>query len=1032
MISPRHIRRSGRRATPGAAPGVSAQAAMMVRQAWEAMDSCENKMFAEMYATALDRKVYHNDNHLFEFMKHLEHPPVDIEEFLDSPEFLGATDISIWPEVRKAIVEINRNWWKGPKHAIHEAVLCGSTSSGKSELAKITTLYHLYLLSCVDVPQALYGLPKTTSIVFVILAAKPHVTKKVLYAPMRLLVETIPYFQKHLRPDRLVESEMIFSEKNIRVVPGGADAETVLGEAIIGGIIDEINFMNVVLKSKRAEVSTGRAGIYDQAQTIHNTVTRRKKGRFISQGPLLGVVCTSSSTRYKGDFTDKRKALVHKNNEKGVYIYDKPQYEVWPQERYCGDKFRMMVGNDVVGDTRILAPWENAKEGTLVLDIPVEYLADFQADPYSALRDICGISTSSINPFLRRRFKAYEAIDAGQEEGLASFLEKDNVILGVDDMPMVQAGHYCTNPSRPRYVHIDLSTTGDRCVAGGQPVLMADGRYVPIEQVRIGDLVVTHEGAHEEVTQVFDNGVKRTLSVHTYGWPAPLRATATHKVWAVRRASVSYADGRLVKPSDPMFFGKQAKAAKEGYAYTPEFVELGTLVPGDFLVTPRKRSQEASNICGIPLTYETGYIAGLFAAEGSFYEHSGSEYVQFSLHENEVRILRELGAYLQEYFGVTTRVCRDKKSKGITVRVGKSDTLVSFLLTAVGEYSHRKHLDCAHLGNGLFHAGIAHGYVDGDGYVQYTSSGEAKGFKVKTVSRQMAHSFYWLLVSNGYLPSLGETDEYIGKDGTSHRKCYHVSLMGEESMRLFASWLAVSVDVPCSRALALKDYVLTPIVEIVDGGRSRVYDITVGETHSYVVGNVAVHNCGIAMVRYDGMTDVTRTNNVIERLPVVSVELACSIEPDANNEIQFAEVRTWVKQLRDVYGYPIKAVTYDGVFSIESIQQWKKQGMKTGHMSVDRTSTPYKQFRDGLYDGRIRMFEQPKLIEELFELEYDDVKDKVDHPVNGSKDIADAVCGAYATLLLRRSSWSSAQMEDGAVSDGRAQFEDRSEYGGRL
>lgn len=1032
MISPRHIRRSGRRATPGAAAGVSAQAAMMVRQAWEAMGTCENKMFAEMYATALDRKVYHNDNYLFEFMKHLEQPPVDIEEFLDSPEFLGATDISIWPEVRKAIIEINRNWWKGPKHAIHEAVLCGSTSSGKSELAKITTLYHLYLLSCVDVPQALYGLPKTTSIVFVILAAKPHVTKKVLYAPMRLLVETIPYFQKHLRPDRLVESEMIFAEKNIRVVPGGADAETVLGEAIIGGIIDEINFMNVVLKSKRAEVSTGRAGIYDQAQTIHNTVTRRKKGRFISQGPLLGVVCTSSSTRYKGDFTDKRKALVHKNNEKGVYIYDKPQYEVWPQERYCGEKFRMMVGNDVVGDTRILAPWETAKEGTLVLDIPVEYLADFQADPYSALRDICGISTSSINPFLRRRFKAYEAIDAGQEEGLASFLEKDNVILGVDDMPMVQAGHYCTNPSRPRYVHIDLSTTGDRCIAQGQPVLMADGRYVPIEKVQVGDLVVTHTGGYEEVTRVFDNGVKPTLSVHTYGWPAPLQATATHKVWAVRRTSVSYADGRLVKPSDKMFYGRASAAAKARYSYTPEFVELGSLRPGDFLVTPRRKEQLVSNICGVPLTYETGYIAGLFAAEGSFYLHRGREYVQFSLHENEVKILDSLDKYLRKHFRVATRVCRDAKSKGITVRTQRSEELVSFLLAAVGEYSHTKHLDCAHVGNKLFHAGVAHGYVDGDGCVRYNEHGTPAAFRTKSVSRQLATSFYWLLVSNGFTPALGGEAAYVDSRGQFHKEVHHVSLSGVESMTAFASWDALAVEVPCSLAMALEDYVLSPIMGMVKGRKTRVFDLSVGNTHSYVVGNVAVHNCGIAMVRYDGMTDVTRTNNVIERLPVVSVELACSIEPDANNEIQFAEVRTWVKQLRDVYGYPIKAVTYDGVFSIESIQQWKKQGMKTGHMSVDRTSTPYKQFRDGLYDGRIRMFEQPKLIEELFELEYDDVKDKVDHPVNGSKDIADAVCGAYATLLLRRSSWSSAQMEDGAVSDGRAQFEDRSEYGGRL
>jgi hypothetical protein len=64
---------------------------------------------------------------------------------------------------------------------------------------------------------------------------------------------------------------MIFDEQNIRVVPGGSDADAILGEAIIGGIIDEINFMNVVLKSKKAEVTTGRAGVFDQAQTIHTS-----------------------------------------------------------------------------------------------------------------------------------------------------------------------------------------------------------------------------------------------------------------------------------------------------------------------------------------------------------------------------------------------------------------------------------------------------------------------------------------------------------------------------------------------------------------------------------------------------------------------------------------------------------------------------------------------------------------------------------------------------------------------------------------
>lgn len=636
----------GRRRTPGVPSGLSVQAVNRVKAAWEEAELCDNRLFGEMYATALERKVYYNDSVLFDFMKHLTHAPVSIEEFLDSEEFIGATDLRLWPEVRTAIVEANKDWWKGMPTANHEILLMGSTGSGKTEISKITTLYHLYLLSCLDSPQQYYGLPSATSIVFPIMAAKPHVTKRVIYDPLRHMVENIPYFQKHLRPSKLVESEMVFEEKNIRVTPSGVDADSILGEAVVGGIIDEINFMNVVLRSKKAEVTTGRAGVYDQAQTVHSSMTRRVKGRFTKPGPKIGVVCTCSSTRYRGDFTDRRKKQAETNNEKGVYIYDKPQYEVKPQENFCGERFRLLVGNDIINDVRILKPEDTAPEGARVLHIPVEYEADFRADPHSALRDICGISTSSVSPFILRRFKIYEAIAAGEEEGLDTILVKDNVILGVEGMPVVKFNHYCSDPSKPRYVHVDLSKTGDRC--------------------------------------------------------------------------------------------------------------------------------------------------------------------------------------------------------------------------------------------------------------------------------------------------------------------------------------------------------------------------------------------GIAVVRYDGLTTVTRSNGAIESLPLVSVEVACSIEPDANNEIDFAEVRTWIRQLRDVYGYPIKAVTYDGIFSIESIQQWRKIGMKTGNLSVDRTSAPYKNLRDAFNDSRIRMFSQDILVSELFDLEFDADKDKVDHSVNGSKDVADAVCGAYYSLLTRRSSWVAIQERNTEGSD-RPDLGDRHE-----
>jgi hypothetical protein len=627
---------------------VSRKQESLVARAYEQIPTFTNKMLGEMYAHAIERKVYYNDSALFDFMKKLETEPVSIEQFLDDPEYLGGIDLSIWPEVREAVVGICKDWWKGTSEAFAEALLMGATSTGKSTIATVITLYHVYLLHCLRQPQEVYGLPKTTSIVFPIMAAKPHVTKKVLYMPMRKMAEEIPWFQKHARLNKLIESEMYFEEKNIRVVPGGTDADAILGEAVIGGIIDEINFMNVVLKSKRAEVSTGRAGIFDQAATIYEAITRRKKSRFITQGPLLGVVCVSSSTRYKGDFTDKRHKQIGEFKERGTYVYNKKQYEVWPQDRYCGETFRLLVGNEALSDTRVLRDGEEVAEGAMVLDVPVEYKEDFLRSPHEALRDIVGISTSSISPFIRRRFKIQEAIGMGEEEELTSFLHKDNVILGMEGMPVVHHGHYCQNPSRPRYVHIDLSISGDRC--------------------------------------------------------------------------------------------------------------------------------------------------------------------------------------------------------------------------------------------------------------------------------------------------------------------------------------------------------------------------------------------GVAMVRFDGLKEVVREGGQVERLPMCSVELACSIEPDANNEIQIAEVRTWVKLLKDIHGYPIRVVTYDGFQSKESVQQWKREGMKTGYISVDKTSVPYKHLRDAFNEGRVKMFNNPVLVDELFNLEFDENKDKVDHPVKGSKDVADAVCGAYWTMLLRRASWHDAASDDAkqAQSD-RAAYEERYE-----
>lgn len=613
----------------------------------------KNQQFAEMYRTAVRNKVLGKDDALFSFMQHLERPPIGIEEFLDSEEFVGATDLTLWPEVRQAIIDMNKYWWKGPGDgAYNSATLMGATGTGKTSISILTTIYHLYLLSCLDNPQAVYGFPKATSIVFPLMGAKPRVVSKVIYLPMRKLIETMPYFQKHFNFDKLIESEMFFPDKNIRVAQAGGDEDAILGEAVIGGVIDEINFMNVVTRSKKAEVSTGRAGLYDQAQQVHSTMERRKRGRFTRPGPMIGLVIASSSTKYKGDFTDRDKKFVEENKIKTRYIYCKRQFDVVPASRFSGKKFRLVIGNDVHHDTRVLEDDEKVPVGAWVQEVPIEYKDDFKKKPYDALRDVMGISHNALSPFIKSRHKVYECVEAGKEAGLESFLLRNHVTLGEHGMPRVKDGTYCANPSRPRYVHIDLSRNADKC--------------------------------------------------------------------------------------------------------------------------------------------------------------------------------------------------------------------------------------------------------------------------------------------------------------------------------------------------------------------------------------------GVAMLRFDGMREVSRSSTdkagqpIKELLPVATVEMACSITPDANNEIDVAEVRAFVQHLKTKYGFPIKAVSYDGVDSRESIQAWRKGNMRASMISVDRYSTPYKQFRDALYDTRVILQDDDEVLSEILDLEHDEDKDKIDHPVNGSKDVSDAICGAYTSMLERKSTWTAAAADDVAFElAGRMSYDER-------
>ena len=476
----------------------------------------DNTFLADMYVYACEQQILHGNSKFLDFMGELDQTPVSIEDFLDSKEFVGGTDLKLWPEVRLTLIQMHRDWYKGKQGGANtEAIFSGSTGNGKTELAKISFLYFTHILGCLKNPQKVYGLSSAIGITLAIFAAKPTVMRKVVYMPLRGLMNQIKWFKQFMPWDETLKSEIYFFKQNIRITPAGMDADAVIGEAVIAVIADEANFFPVVKQSKKvlaleSNPNSGRTSEYDQVQILYDTVSRRRASRFTFMGQQLGMIIVSSSKKYVGDFTDRRIEHTRNYERSDVYIYDKSQIDVVPQARFCGKKFKISVSAET-NDGLVIHESidEDIQKGARQYIIPIEYLDEFRSDPNGSLRDILGIASTAISPFFSNRLKILQTVERSERDGHKSFLRQDNVNLGTYGLPIVIEDHVCRNPHVPRFVHVDLSSTGDSVGIsmvhyGGMTVKERPGDIQEILPTVVVDLICSIEPDHQNEIDIAD------------------------------------------------------------------------------------------------------------------------------------------------------------------------------------------------------------------------------------------------------------------------------------------------------------------------------------------------------------------------------------------------------------------------------------------------------------------------------------------------------------------------------------------------
>lgn len=389
---------------------------------------------------------------LYESLGNYDERPVDIEQFLDDPEFLGDYyQGKLYPYWRGKLQEIYPSPFYSPYWMV---ALRGSIGKGKTTIATTGVAYDAHKLLCMTVPQKVADLVPTTRILFAIFNVTMTLASDVVWGNLQQMFMASPWFRRMLGKfgTRRKRGEALFP-KNVDFFMGSRVGHT-LGRAIIEFILDEANF----------EIVGG------QVIETFNSIMARMESRFMAYGGgIPGKAWIVSSESDKG--ANVNKIVDSYRGKAGVYVDQSALWDVKP-DAYSGRKFWVFIGNDTRQPEIIEEdnPTIEADPG-FCMRVPIEHKDRFEADIHDSLRSLAGVPTGTAYKLFRLRDRLNKALTVKS-------LFPEIVRIDFDD-DMDQLWNYIVAPNYfkdpinkhiPRYISIDIGLAGDRLGLAGSYV----------------------------------------------------------------------------------------------------------------------------------------------------------------------------------------------------------------------------------------------------------------------------------------------------------------------------------------------------------------------------------------------------------------------------------------------------------------------------------------------------------------------------------------------------------------------------------
>lgn len=412
-----------------------------------------DKLLREQYAYAMEEVAKDgNLEHLLELTRYTR-GVVPLDEFLYSPTYMGISEGELYPGVIETLEALESEQYV-------ECIMKGAIGGGKTTTANLGISRQIYKISCMRNPQQTFGIQQHSSIVFTIQSVRLSTAKQAVFEEMVPFFNNSPYFKEIYPYDRRITSQLKFNQHNVTVMPVSSSTTGAISMNVIGGLLDEVNFMQRVQKSKHT--AADEKGEYDQAKELYLTLSKRRRSRFMHKGKLPGTLFLVSSSRYPDDFTETKaeEAAMCGGDDPEIYVFSKSLWDSKGRDRFSEAEFKVLVGNERTR-SRILGDHEAPEgEDTTVINVPEDFRREFEKDIDGSIRDFAGQTTLASHPFIHNRESIFECMSLADEYAYQSVYPIDEIDLEVS-VPSIAAERIRDDVKKMRVAHVDLAVTRD-------------------------------------------------------------------------------------------------------------------------------------------------------------------------------------------------------------------------------------------------------------------------------------------------------------------------------------------------------------------------------------------------------------------------------------------------------------------------------------------------------------------------------------------------------------------------------------------